>query len=289
MSSELFVIPTFALAAQFPELDPIDLLQLVEAPVVRMAFYEFRYQFWDELQLDNQEFGVRPEILVNDKMVRLAIETFNLCPGGQNRRTGGIIGGGLPSDFTTTVNNPFAVFMTRIYSWATQEHLSLPISKSFVNPTLRNGILWGILGICLDLHSEGKFPAPLAPFPKKFEINCHEDFRQWKNGVSGSLGYDASWFPAWQEWRIRHDAFWDSESRNAFISFWAEWTAGEEGFCGLGERSPAAQCEKWVNTLRFVDPENPFRLWSRNHWTRHIVFTSPRGIDMNTGELLDTA
>ncbi|KAI0535301.1 hypothetical protein GGR58DRAFT_529605 [Xylaria digitata] len=289
MSSELFVIPTFALAAQFPELDPMALLQLVEAPVVRMAWYEFRHQFWDELQLDNKEFGVRHEIVISDEVVRSAIEAFNLCPGGQHRPTGGLIGGGLPCDFTTTVNNPFSVFMTRIYAWATQEYLSLPICKSFINPEIRNGILWGILGICLNLDSEGKFPAPLAPFPKKFEIDCDEDFRKWKSSVSGSLGYDANWFPAWQEWRIRHDAFkQDSENRNSFVRFWASWTADGEGFRGLGVKSPAAQCEKWLNTLLFVDLEDPFRFWSLNHWTKHIIFTSPRGIDMKSGKLLDT-
>ncbi|RWA05098.1 hypothetical protein EKO27_g10010 [Xylaria grammica] len=269
-----FVIPTFALASQFPELDPIALLQLVEAPVVRMAFYEFRQRFWDHMRAHAETHWMKNgKVALADHDLRKSIETFNLWPEGESRLEKSIRGGGGPSNFAFYHRDPIPAFLSRVYAWVTQSHLNLPICKHLDDPTIRTRILWGILGICIGMHEEGDFPQPICPIPANVDTDNNLD--EFHTRVSGSLGYDARWFPAWQEWRTRHERFErDTEARNRYILYWAAWTAGENGF-GLGENSPARECERFLMALDFIDPEGVRRYYTAEHHTKHLIITSP--------------
>ncbi|KAI1161502.1 hypothetical protein F5B18DRAFT_653560 [Nemania serpens] len=229
-----------ALATQFPEIDPVALLQLVEAPVVRMAFYEFRHRFWDEATEPGQAMIPRSELTKTLQIFEQKPSGF----GGAGHR--GLLGGGLSSHpFMQPSETAFSAFLSRVYAWAQQEHLKLPIASSLRDSAIRAKLLWGILGVCISLHAVGEFPAPLAPFPES-----DDDILKWEAAVTGSLGYDPTWYRSWQEWRIRHELLQDQTERYALTRLWVARVA--EDFSSLGEDSGAREAEEFLGILRYV-------------------------------------
>ncbi|KAI1190734.1 hypothetical protein F5B17DRAFT_427211 [Nemania serpens] len=230
-----------ALATQFPEIDPVALLQLVEAPVVRMAFYEFRHRFWDEATEPGLAMINRGELTKTFKIFEQKPSGF----GGVGHR--GLLGGGLSSHpIMQTSETAFSAFLSRVFAWSQLDHLKLPIAATLRDSAIRAKLLWGILGICISLHAAGEFPAPLAPFP-----TSDEDLSKWESSVTGSLGYDPSWYPEWQEWRIRHEILRDHNERHPFTRFWVARVA--EDFFALGRESDAAVAEEFLAILRYVN------------------------------------
>ncbi|TRX89721.1 hypothetical protein FHL15_009311 [Xylaria flabelliformis] len=212
-----FAEPTFALAAHFPELDPIALLQLVEAPVVRLAFYEFRSRFWDRLKrVDPAQTHI--------KLVERALNLFGENPEGINRLS--VIGGGdcsSPDNYQTC--DSFYAFMSRVYAWATsQDYLDLPIRRNLENKILSASLLWGILGICISIHEDGNFPEPLLPLPTEEFQHVEgeltpDDVKAWKVNTR-ALCYTPPYFPLWQEWRARHQTLRDEYHGANWASAW---------------------------------------------------------------------
>ncbi|KAI1116714.1 hypothetical protein F5Y14DRAFT_448872 [Nemania sp. NC0429] len=231
-----------ALATQFPELDPVALLELVEAPVIRMAFYEFRHRLWDEATAEGKAMIHRNELTKTLKI----FEEKPLGFGGPGHR--GHLGGGLSSHpLMRTAETPFSAFMSRVFAWSQQDHLQLSIAPSLRDSAIRAKLLWGILGVCISLHGTGEFPAPITPLPTS---NEGDDLPKWEGAVKGSMGYDATWYPEWQEWRIRREALRDQTERLAFTRFWVTKVADD--FFGLGHHSDAAEAEKFLAIFAYV-------------------------------------
>ncbi|GAP90181.1 hypothetical protein SAMD00023353_4200230 [Rosellinia necatrix] len=242
MSSTVFTAPTMALAAHFPELDPVALLQLVEAPVVRLAFYEFRSRFWDEAVGDEREFALIPI-----ENIKEAIGDFNENPAGfAGYRS--ISGGGHAVHPSTYLDqSAITGFMSRVFAWATQEYLKLPIAPFLKGESMGMSLLWGILGICIALHQEETFPAPLSALPAGVDSS---DIAAWEKSMSGTLSYDPTWFPAWQEWRTRHETLKDSKERASFVRFWTAETAAD--FATWREDSQTAEIGRFLSILRYM-------------------------------------
>ncbi|KAI1203719.1 hypothetical protein F5X97DRAFT_318369 [Nemania serpens] len=249
-----------ALATQFPEIDPMALLQLVEAPVVRMAFYEFRHRFWDEATKEGEQAVVHRGELAKTLKI---FEQKPLGFGGAGPR--GFLGGGLSSHpLMQNSETPFSAFLSRVYAWSQQDHLHLPIAATLRDSAIRAKLLWGILGVCISLHEDGEFPAPLKPLP-----TSNDDLAEWEKMVTGSMGYDPTWYSEWQEWRIRHEILRDSGERLLFTRFWIAQIT--ETFLALGRNSDASYAEEFLGILRYV--------------TNYDNFMKPDGFDCYTKHL----
>ncbi|KAJ2984791.1 hypothetical protein NUW58_g5875 [Xylaria curta] len=229
MSSPIFVAPTMALASNFPELDPIALLQLVEAPIVCMAFHVFREQFWDEFTTNEPA-----EIDIDE--ISEAVAGFEEKPEGN--RSIGLFGAGMIAGRSED-EHPITIFMCRLYAWASQESISLPIQVYLKDAGLRANILWGILGICISLHINGEFPAPPeTSLPAEEESDDVE-----KKIRAFPVTYDPCWLPIWEEWRMRHEIL--KEQANDLVHAYAAQVA--DGFANRGKYSEVAQMQKWLD------------------------------------------
>ncbi|KAI8946342.1 hypothetical protein F4801DRAFT_583497 [Xylaria longipes] len=237
--------PTFALAAHFPELNPVALLQLVEAPVVRLAFYEFRSRFWDACRKNGQ---AKTQI----QFVEKALNDFSNMPAGYGRIND--IGGGecsSPDDYE--IRDSFYAFMSRVYAWATQDYLDLPIRRHLEDTSISASILWGILGICISVHEAGKFPEPLFPIPTEgFEHVDGEldlkDVVDWRFATRAATHTPKS-FPLWQEWRVRHEALVNPKNCERFIRFWAAKVADDYS---SGLENAAEEAQDWLKILKIA-------------------------------------
>ncbi|KAI0439075.1 hypothetical protein F4803DRAFT_554428 [Xylaria telfairii] len=263
----VFTEPTFALASYFPELDPVAILQVVEAPVVRLAFYEFLSRFWlpfkTSIPIGTSLGDIRLEI------IEKAFTDFSKKPAG-SRITN--IGGGCcssPDDYQ--VQDAFYAFMSRVYGWATQDYLSLPLRRQLEDRKIAADLIWGILGICLGLHEDGDFPEPLLPLPTgEFEFE-HVDgvleathVEKWENGTR-AMTYTPRSYLLWQEWRIRYEALNDQNERNRFALSWASNVP--QDFKGPHSR----EIRDWLKIARaarlFRDTKTPGALL-----TAHCIF-----------------
>ncbi|KAH8162570.1 hypothetical protein CIB48_g5684 [Xylaria polymorpha] len=263
--STVFAEPTFALASHFPELDPVAILQLVEAPVVSLAFYEFRSRFWDACR------NISPTE-IHIQLVEKALDDFSKNPAG-SRITN--IGGGFcsnPDDYQ--IEDSIYAFMSRVYGWATQNFLDLPIRRQLENPNIGASLLWGILGICISLHENGQFPEPLLPLPtEEFEFKHVEgdldvnDVENWKNATR-AMRYEPRSYFLWQEWRLRHEALNDQRVRANFTVSWAAKIS--EDYCS-GPYAPARDAYDWLQIVRvarvYNEMEGPSAVL-----TKHCIF-----------------
>ncbi|KAI1748126.1 hypothetical protein F4782DRAFT_534712 [Xylaria castorea] len=262
----VFNEPTFALAAHFPELDPIALLQLVEAPVVRLAFYEFRSRFWDGCK---RVGPARAHI----QLIEKALDDFSKRPEGPGRLSA--IGGGdcsSPDDYH--IHDSFYAFISRVYAWATQDCLDIPIRRHLEDRSICASLLWGILGICISLHENGEFPEPLFPLPTdEFEFKQVEgditihDIENWKINTR-AMCYTPIYFPLWQEWRIRHETLKQSKDRDSFVSCWAAKVA--EDYTN-GPDNAIEEAHEWLQIIKvarfYKDMQHKTKVQ-----TRHCMF-----------------
>ncbi|KAI1296116.1 hypothetical protein F5Y03DRAFT_410302 [Xylaria venustula] len=238
----IFNEPTMALASQFPELDPLALLQLVEAPVVRMAFFEFRKYYWDEITSWDENITPRGVLLDSDEL-KNDLNAFLLKPEGYRGPVGNIGGG--PSGSSRRYHMyPFSSFMSRVYSWAVQRHLNLPVRQYLVGTELCVSILWGILGICISLHAREIFPT------LSFQLDDHANIE------TEALGYSPYWFPAWQEWRMRHESLQREGERDVFIRSWASRISIDHSIFTTG--SEYSRCENFAKVLWFFQAPQDF-------------------------------
>ncbi|KAI0467467.1 hypothetical protein F4859DRAFT_525382 [Xylaria cf. heliscus] len=240
-----FTEPTFGLAAHFPELDPVALLQLVEAPVVRLAFYEFRSRFWDVCRSFNPP-------MASIQFVDRALDKFSASPAGLGRLSS--IGGGecsRPDDYQ--MHDAFYAFMSRIYAWATQDYLDLPIRRHLEDTSIAASLLWGILGICISLYEDGNFPEPQIALPteeNRFEHVDDEvdvkDVENWKLATH-AMRYTPHMFSLWQEWRLRHEALIkDEKERSNLARSWSTKIA--EDYYSVTYNA-AAKAHEWLRVL----------------------------------------
>ncbi|KAI0402470.1 hypothetical protein F4802DRAFT_617819 [Xylaria palmicola] len=253
----VFDEPSMVLASQFPELDPVAILQVVESPAVLMAFNEFRLRLWNEVC---EEPGVP---VVDVEHISRAITNFTHEPFGQNLAIA-IGGGPAASPYRYHEDSAFSAFMSRVYKWIDQEYLDLPIRKYLVaDEDLRIKLLWGILGVCIDLLAEGELPRPRVDLPPKVDTaNTVAD----KRTLVGAVGYDATWFPQWQEWRMRHALLADGAQRDKYVRTWASRIADE---CreGDGGSSSHWRTRRFIGILHFVkgrDESHDFDLTTPN-------------------------
>ncbi|KAI1123624.1 hypothetical protein F5Y10DRAFT_269909 [Nemania abortiva] len=246
LKTTVFTELAMGLASRFPELDPVAILELVEAPVVRLAFYELCNTSWDQ---NIEEPGQAPRI--SSEYIKSSIEAFEKNPmggfGGLEYRD--IRGGGLPltPELRGAEATCFSIFMSRIYAWAMQPHPDLRVSRYLQYGSIRLPLLWGILGICISLYGDDRFPRPLYPLP---EITYEDHMDDWEFEVTGSLGYSSAWFPEWQEWRLRYEALKDETDRNAIAQFWS-CLIFDKDMC-QPHGSAASQAKDFIGILHYV-------------------------------------
>ncbi|KAI0453385.1 hypothetical protein F5B21DRAFT_479915 [Xylaria acuta] len=280
----VFTEPTFALAAHFPELDPVALLQLVEAPAVHLAFYEFRSRFWDVLTKS-------PPAQTHIGFVERALDSFSKKPEGFGRLSN-IGGGGCapPNDYE--IDDSFYAFMSRVYAWATQDYLDLPIRRHLENTSICASLLFGILGICISLHEDGKFPEAPLPLPTdEFEHVEGElqlsDVENWKQKTR-AMQYTPRSFPQWQEWRIRHEALKELKERDSFVRFWAAKVAEDYS---NGPDSAAEEAFDWLQIIKIARFYKDMQGGTRVR-TKHLMFdiqakwpSSPSATELSTPQV----
>ncbi|KAI1271069.1 hypothetical protein F5Y07DRAFT_406069 [Xylaria sp. FL0933] len=239
----VFTEPAMALAAQFPEIDSVALLQLVEAPIVRMAFHEFQEEFWDGMKFGEKSTpngGVQLDFdeLKKDIGAFVSSPANHCCSGG----------------ITHSVHyqlHPIASFMSRIYVWATRENLDLPIRCHLADAETTTRILWGILGICINLQAINKFPRPLCPISAS---KLGSEDQMGDEPVTSS--FEDSWFPSWQAWRFRYTALQDSRERSGFVQYWTD----KIGLAHQWDPSDSqySRQETFLAVLQFLDSPGDF-------------------------------
>ncbi|KAI0803596.1 hypothetical protein GGR55DRAFT_390607 [Xylaria sp. FL0064] len=243
IEATVFTEPAMALAAQFPDIDSVALLQLVEAPIVQMAFHEFQEEFWDGMTFCKGNTPNRGIQLDFDELKK-DIGAFVSCPANHCCSNG----------ITYSVHyqlHPIASFMSRIYVWATRENLDLPIRRHLTNAEIATRILWGILGVCINLQAINKFPRPVRPTSRS---------KLWPDDeagdVPGTFCYEDCWFPSWQVWRFRYTALQDSLERSEFVHYWDERIALDHQ--RDSGNSQYYRQETFGAVLRFLDSPGDF-------------------------------
>ncbi|KAL7621425.1 hypothetical protein AAE478_008747 [Parahypoxylon ruwenzoriense] len=180
-----FTSAAMGLASWIPQVETAALLQLVESPAVQQAFYEFEGDFWSRLP-DTQNTGTSVRMpyrrSIRMKELETAVSLFETDP--KIIRSGTQFWAPGAKD-EWHAHQHICRFMRRVWTWAILEEKNIPIRPYLLDTEQRPQILLGALFVCIRIHGQGKFP----------------EGPQGRNSEYGPL-----WFPAYQEWRIRHDS-----------------------------------------------------------------------------------
>ncbi|KAI0201876.1 hypothetical protein F4808DRAFT_459632 [Astrocystis sublimbata] len=245
LSKSDFVKPAFALAVWFPEIDPIALLELIESPAVRLAFYEFQCRYWEVHKRV-------PSARVHIATIEKSFEDFNKNPYGFRLKKIG--GGDCHNPEQYEVLGAFYAFMSRVYSWANSEFLGLTLRPFLADETYRLSIMWGVLGVCIAMFEEGHFPEPDFPLPTHNLdwTNDHERelFRQnatvWQLSTE-SMRHTPQKYPQWVEWRRNHASYKEAFGKQHLADTYAE-TAAMDYKYGIPE-NPTKSMGEWLQVI----------------------------------------
>ncbi|KAI0428035.1 hypothetical protein F5Y09DRAFT_349920 [Xylaria sp. FL1042] len=219
----VFTKPGMALAAHFPALDPIAVLQLIESPVVRTAFDEFEEEFWSGF-LERKPNQTKRGVLLNFHELKRNIEVFESYPDGSCCSDEDL------TDREHYREHPFASFMSRIYVELTDDYLDMPIRR-VLQTEMGVSILWGILGVYLSLYAVGKLPPPHV-----FAVSRYTDVTRTT-----------------EAWRIRYETLQGSDG-SEFVQQWRTKTAKE--YKSLGVNSELSRMEKFLGVLDVLNQDN---------------------------------